>query len=107
MKEVKDRAQLSALMEDGNVALYFSSVHCGVCNTMKPKMSKLFEKYGMELYEVSSIEFPEFAASHLVLTNPTILIFENGREVLREAGFINESALERYLNFYIQSLKES
>jgi len=74
------------IKNDLGVMIYFSGENCGVCHALRPKIKELF-----------SIDFPlieqvfldaneniEIASSFSVFSVPTMILFLDGKEFLRE-----------------------
>jgi thiol-disulfide isomerase/thioredoxin len=78
-------------------AIYYSSQNCGVCNTMKPQVIKLFKAHHLSIREISINELRELAAQQLILKSPTLIIYENRREILRSSGFIDLNRLNEQI----------
>ncbi|MGQ1908488.1 thioredoxin family protein [Marinifilum sp. RC60d5] len=84
--------------------IYFSAPNCGVCQILRPKIEEMFIKQFPKLiaYHVDTANQPELAAQSGLYTNPSLLVFMNGQEVLRRSRAIGvdevESSLERYYN---------
>lgn len=81
--------------------VYYSSEQCGVCNTMKPKVYSVYEEAGMPIKELSINQFRELAAQQLILKSPTIILYENGKEIIRDSGFIDLNKINRTLNLIL------
>jgi thioredoxin-like negative regulator of GroEL len=79
--------------------LFFQTEACGVCHAIAPRLMEMLEKYGTELILVDAIKHPSIAGQHQVFTVPTIIIWAENREVLRESRFVNFSKIERALEF--------
>ena len=74
--------------------IYYSSENCGVCNTMKPQVIDLFKENDLPIRELSINELRDVAAQQLILKSPTVLIYENEREIMRFSGFIDLNRLK-------------
>jgi thioredoxin 1 len=78
---------------DSNAAVvaYFSTKDCGVCKILKPKIIKLiaeeFPKINFVYVNVNNLK--ELAAQNSVFSVPTVLLFVEGRETLRNSRNIN------------------
>ncbi|MBT3209402.1 MAG: thioredoxin family protein [Bacteroidetes bacterium] len=83
--------------------VYYSSGKCGVCKTIKPQVIMVFEKNKTKLAEIVVDEHRALAAQQLIMTSPTVIFYENGKEMFRESGFINLQKVNRYLNMIIGS----
>lgn len=70
---------------------------CGVCEITKVQLDSLLPKYNLKIHEVYIDDLPEFRGEHLVFTVPTVLIFSNGKEMLRESRFIDLNKIERII----------
>lgn len=86
------------LAENELVGVYYSSHKCGVCNTMKPQVEAVFNSNNVKLAELVVNENMELAAQQLILASPTVVFYENGRELFRESGFVDLNKLNRNLN---------
>jgi len=78
--------------------LYFSTPECGVCLSVYPQLMDLLKEDQIEVIKIDASEFPEVAGQHLVFTAPTILVFFEGKEVLRESRFIDFQRIRRLLD---------
>jgi len=81
--------------------IYYSSEQCGVCNSMKPRVSLVYQKAGMPIKELSLNDFRELAGQQLILKSPTVVLYENGREILRDSGFIDLDKISRNLELIL------
>ena len=86
--------------EEKLIILYFSSKGCNVCQAVFPKLMNLVEVYSVKVAKISIDEQTEIAGQSLVFTVPTVLIFYEGREILRESRFIDFQKVERTLNLF-------
>ena len=78
-------------------AIYYSSENCGVCQTMKPHVISLLSSHKIPISEVSINELRALAAQQLILKSPTLIVYENGREILRNSGFIDLNRLNEQI----------
>jgi thiol-disulfide isomerase/thioredoxin len=82
----------------GAVLVYFSHEKCNVCKVLKPKIAatcrELFPE--IKLTYADTVNTPEISAQFSIFTVPTVLVFLDGREFLRESrnisipGFIDK-----------------
>ncbi len=91
MNEIKD-----ILSSDFSVVLA-KSHGCGVCDITKAQLLPILKEYGVNLTEVYIDDTPEFRGEHLVFTVPTVLVFSNQKEMLRESRFIDLNKIKRIL----------
>ncbi|KLU65272.1 thioredoxin [Desulfosporosinus acididurans] len=97
---IRLKEQLNQLMEQEKpIILYFSSRDCNVCHAVFPKLMNLIDPESIDIAIININEHVEIAGQLLVFTVPTILIFCEGKEILRESRFIDFQKVERILNF--------
>jgi len=86
----------SVIQEENGLALfYFSSPDCGVCSVIKPKIQDLLKRYPViRGYDINLKDDPLISGQLSLYSLPAVLVFSEGREVLREARFIVMDLLE-------------
>lgn len=111
LKNEMDMDSLKSSMEGAvPLLLYFSADPCTVCHAMLPKLQKTLLEMGSaeegqdyHLLVIESEKHPEICGQLLVFTVPTLLIFWEGREVLRESRFMDLKQIKRILSQIIES----
>ncbi len=87
--------------ENGMALLYFGSHGCGVCRDMMPKVEKLLTEYpNLKGAYIEAGDVPELAATFNVFTLPGLLIFAEGKEVIREARHISFLDISKRVDRY-------
>ncbi len=90
---------LKELRDKDAVLIYFSAPGCNVCKVLKPKLAELLtEKFPkiQRLY-VDIEKSPLIAGQFTVFSIPTILIFFEGKEFIRESRNIGLNQLNTTL----------
>ena len=90
--------ELESIKQNNVYILYFSSEDCNVCHSVFPKLLELNETAKLPIGRIDVNQNLKIAGQHLVFNIPTILIFSENSEILRESRFIDFSKLERILN---------
>ncbi len=69
------------------VALYFTGPDCGVCRVLLPKLRAVFgrELPNIPLISVDAARYPAAAARLHVFAVPALLVFIDGKEVIRRS----------------------
>lgn len=80
------------------LVLYFSTPSCMVCEIMKPKVEEALLDLPYPMIDIDAAEFPEVAGQHRVFAAPTVLVYYEGREVLRESRFVDVDKIVTLLN---------
>lgn len=92
------------LKENQAVILYFYNDDCAPCISLRPKVEKLIaESFPlMKVIWVNSKVQPEIPAQFGVFSNPTLLLFFDGKETRRFSKFVSvdelQQSIERYYN---------
>ena len=95
-KTVNSVEEFNEIKESNKASLfYISTPECNVCKILKPKISDLFgnEFPKITLYYVDSAQTPEISAQLTVFAVPTIIIFIDGQEFIRESRNISIAQL--------------
>lgn len=87
--------------------LYVSREDCGVCHAVLPRLRELLNKFPqIYLGHINAYKVEEIAAKFSIFTVPALLLFIDGKEVLREARFVHfdelENRLEKIYGIYNQ-----
>ena len=88
------------LNSDRPVLVDFWAAWCGPCRVMNPIITNLAEKYAdiVTIAKADIDETEEIASQYNIKAIPTILIFQNGKEVERIPGLVTQEVLEQKLN---------
>jgi len=92
-----DKQSLDQVLQNNEaVMVYFSGNDCGVCQVLKPKIKRLFNEDFPKVKQIyiSSEKFLDTAAQYNVLSIPTLLVYFDGKEFLRESRLISISDVE-------------
>jgi thioredoxin reductase (NADPH) len=108
MKEIRTADFEQEVLNAKNVVLDFYSTECPPCEALAPKFESLAEFYGddVKFLKVFRQENRDLAEQLGVYGSPTLLFFENGKEVgARLAGGIKRSEIIRQLNTMVDKEK--
>jgi thioredoxin-like negative regulator of GroEL len=87
------------IRQEVGVLLYFSGENCNVCHALRPKFQELFDtKFGAikQIY-LDAHDHPTISAHYQVFAVPTMLVFLDGREFVREGRAVSLYQLEAKL----------
>ena len=89
----------TTIREEVGVLLYFSGEHCNVCHALRPKFRELFDKEFPQLKQIylDAQENPKISSHYQVLSLPTILVFMDGKEFVREGRSVSLHQLTEQL----------
>ncbi|MBO0451221.1 thioredoxin family protein [Candidatus Enterococcus murrayae] len=86
-----------ALTEETNNVVFISSESCSICHVDEPKARKLAEDYNISFHHMDIMHEPRLAGFFEVLTVPAVLVYHDGKEIARQARFIDFKSLEKLL----------
>lgn len=104
--ELKSIKEVRAFVQENNFTLlYIWSDQCSVCHALYPKLLESVKdfqkiKLGKVNYQVVS----EIAGEFLVFSVPTVILFKEGKEYLREGRFLRVQEFNKQLKHFIQTL---
>jgi len=102
METIKNYEQFKEIVKQELVVLIAKTRDCVVCNPLTNKLIEFMEEYkSIPHYQVYLEEIPLFQGQHLVFTVPTILVFSEGKEILRESRFIDFNKIQRLFDIYL------
>lgn len=81
----------TTIREEVGVLLYFSGEHCNVCHALRPKFKELFDSEFPQIKQIylDAHENTEISAFYSVFSVPTMLVFLDGREFVREGRAVS------------------
>ncbi|OME91949.1 MULTISPECIES: thioredoxin family protein [Paenibacillus] len=102
MKEMEELTSIDAIERfiDNHTFsfLYVSRQDCSVCHAILPKLRELLDWFPrISLGHIQGEAVGEIASRYLIFTAPALLLFVEGKELLREDRFVQFGALERKL----------
>ncbi|MFM9412879.1 thioredoxin family protein [Peptococcus simiae] len=83
---------------EGTVLLFFAGEDCGLCNGMRMKTERVLADRDLRLMEVDLAAVPQLRGTFGVFSFPTLLLLQDGRELVRTAGFFDFGPLEKTLD---------
>ncbi len=107
MQHPENLEEIQQFIQSGKpVMLYFSGERCSVCKALKPKVETTITSNFEDilLFEIILEQHPDIAANYMVFTNPTTLVFFDGKEAIREGKNMSipefEKAVDRIYQLY-------
>lgn len=78
------------------VLVDFFANWCGPCKMLTPVLEKV--ESNIKVIKVDVDKYENLAREYGVMSIPTIILFESGKEIKRNIGFISKENLEKFLN---------
>ncbi|MPM58038.1 hypothetical protein SDC9_104867 [bioreactor metagenome] len=108
MDIINSNEAIEALINNNEMVLvYFGGNNCGVCTALKPKVQEILKKYPrIKSAQVDVEQSIKISAYYNIFTIPAILVFIEGKEIIREARHISiqevDAKIERYYNMIFE-----
>jgi len=104
LQEFDTLEEIHEFIESGRIRLlYLSRPECGVCTAIKPKVIDIIREYPeMEGTYINLDTIPASAGEFSIFTIPGILVYIDGKEMIREARYISiDDITSRIDRFYV------
>jgi thioredoxin-like negative regulator of GroEL len=106
MTALNEKENVENLITDNEmVLLYFGSESCNVCNSLKPKVRELLKSFPkIKSVEIDVEKQMALSAQYNIFTIPAVILFIEGKEIIREARHISiediSKKIERYYELF-------
>ena len=78
------------------VLVDFYANWCGPCKMIAPELEKV--ESNTKVVKVDVDEFEDLAREYGVMSIPTLVLFNEGKEVKRTIGFIDKDRIEKFID---------
>ncbi len=93
-----NNAEFNNEIKEGRVLVDFFATWCGPCKMLSLVMEKFDSKGVIPIVKVDIDEDSMLANEYKITSVPTLIIFENGKEVKRRSGFMSEEELQKWVS---------
>ncbi|MFS0671944.1 thioredoxin family protein [Ornithinibacillus sp. 179-J 7C1 HS] len=94
--------ELIEKVENGEaVTVYYYSPICSYCKATTPYLVPLAENMGVEMVKMNLLEFAPEVSQFGIQSTPTLVHYEDGKEVVRLEGQQEESVYEQFFEEYV------
>ncbi len=95
IKYLSKEDDFNNLINEGNYLVDFYADWCGPCKMLGPVLETINE---VEIIKVNIDEFQDISNKYGVMSIPTIIYFEKGKEINKAVGFKNKEELLQLCN---------
>jgi thioredoxin-like negative regulator of GroEL len=101
MQEIKHYNEIDNIINQELVMIIAKTHTCSTCTTINHIIEQNV-KYIHELpvYYIYVDDIAEFRGEYTIFSVPTVLIFNEGKEILRESKFINFAKIDRLIDMF-------
>lgn len=101
MNIIKNMREADKVIKKDFVMVIAKSHTCTICNTILNTIEHNVPNLSdIEIYNIYIDDVDEFRGQHTIFSVPTVLIFSEGKELLRESRYINYSKIQRLIDLY-------
>ncbi|MBE9127403.1 MULTISPECIES: thioredoxin [unclassified Coleofasciculus] len=81
----------------------FYATWCGSCQMMTPILEKIKTQMGnrLQVVKIDADKYPQLASDYKIQALPTLILFQNGEQVLRIKGVMKAPQLIQKLEEYL------
>ncbi|MHA0858392.1 thioredoxin family protein [Paenibacillus sp. CMAA1364] len=99
VQEITSVEEIDPFIQNSRLSmLYVSQEDCNVCHAIYPKLKALLSNYPkIKLAHIDASQVEEVAGELLIFTVPSIVMFLDQKEYLREGRFVQFQQLERQI----------
>ena len=96
MIHLEDEKKFNELIKDKAVVDFFAT-WCGPCKMLGPVFEEVSKEKDINFVKVDIDNFEDICREYKVMSVPTLILFENGKEVKRNVGFIPKEELIKFI----------
>ncbi|MGH4123554.1 MAG: thioredoxin family protein [Clostridium sp.] len=98
--------EMDEFIKNNTIAMiYFASEGCSVCGALLPKIEEMIIQFPkLKISKVMVDKFTKAAGQYSIFTLPAILVYIEGKEIIRDARFISVEMLEKTIKRYYDIL---
>ena len=101
MNIIKNMKEADKVINKDFVMVIAKSHTCTICNTILNTLEQHIPNLDkIEIQNIYIDDVDEFRGQHTIFSVPTVLIFSEGKELLRESRYINYSKIQRLIDLY-------
>lgn len=78
------------------VLVDFYANWCGPCKMLAPELERV--ESNIKVIKIDVDEFEELSREYGVMSIPTLILFENGKETKRNIGFMDKDKIQQFIN---------
>lgn len=82
---------------ENRVLVYFSSAAFPLCKIEDEEIKKFDEKGLIKCVNIISDKSPDLSMLYAVMSAPTIILFENGKEIKRTSNVLKAEEIEEFI----------
>ena len=95
IKHLENQEDFNRIINEKRVLVDFYAEWCGPCKMLAPVLEDVDF---IDVLKVNVDEFQSISASYGVMSIPTLILFENGKEIKKEIGYKNLDEIKKMVS---------
>ena len=95
--KIIDKNNFNDIIKDKKVLIDFYATWCGPCKMLSLVLEKYDVSSDIDIIKVDVDECPNLSKEYNIFSVPTLIIFENGKELKRISSFLSEEELRKWV----------
>lgn len=87
----------NSVISNNKVLVDFYATWCGPCKMLSLVLEKYDVSSDIDIIKVDVDECPNLSKEYNIFSVPTLIVFENGKELKRISGFLSEEELRKWV----------
>lgn len=101
MQVLDNMKDINQVIQNELVMIIAKSHTCTMCNTILDTLKRNVKHIDkIDIHNVYIDDVDAFRGEHLIFSVPTVLIFSEGKELLRESRYINYAKIDRLIEMF-------
>lgn len=101
MNTIKNMSEAQNVISKDFVMIIAKTHTCTICNTILNTLEHNVPNLSdIEIHNIYIDDVDEFRGQHTIFTVPSVLIFSEGKELLRESRYLNYGKIQRLIELY-------
>lgn len=103
MHTIESFDSISEIIEKDLVMIVAKTHTCSTCKQIVDHLNQNVKRINeIENYQIFVDDMDRFRGEYVIFSVPTVLIFSNGKELLRESRFINIDKINRLIDMVLE-----
>lgn len=91
------KESIKDFISNGKCVVKYGATYCAPCKAMDPVLESLSSALSFKVGKADIMECMEQSRSSQIMSVPTTIIYQDGKEVSRMVGFKDKESLEEFL----------
>jgi thioredoxin 1 len=95
MKHLNNENEFKDVIKEGSWLVDFSASWCGPCKMLEPNLEELSKEFNVLKVDID--KFRNLTDSFNIMSVPTIILFNDGKEVKQDVGYKSLDELKEFI----------